>query len=251
MAVSPPPPAIFHMSQPAAGRASPPPAQPPTPIDFDRDLPVCSDVTLSCASSSNDICITLQAVDKPQRVPTHCIVVIDISGSMDMSATAADTSGGEAGSVNFTRLDLAKHSTKVIVEVMSDTDSVTIISFGSNAKVELRQTLLTASGKQEAHAVIERLSTYGSTNVIEANDLALEEAARDVNSANIHIVLLTDGEPDDAGRVLPQFRHATRVLEDKRIAGLHHGFCFSTFGFGFNMNSVRMQPLPRAIIVPS
>jgi hypothetical protein len=223
---------------------------PSTAIDFDRELPTCTDVTLSCASSSNDICITLQAVDKPKRVPTHCIIVMDISGSMDCSATEADASGGEGGSVVFTRLDLAKHSSKVIVEVMSDTDSVTIISFGSSALVELGQTLMTASGKQQAHDVIERLSTNGSTNLVEANDVALQEAARDVHSTNIHIVLLTDGEPDDKERVLPRLRVTARTLENERIAGRHHGFCFSTFGFGFQMNSVRTRPAFRAVIVP-
>jgi hypothetical protein len=222
---------------------------PSTPIDFNRDLPACPDVTLSCASSSNDICITLQAVDKPQRVPTHCIIVMDVSGSMDCRATQTDAGDGEGGSVVFTRLDLAKHSSKVIVEVMTDTDSVTIVSFGSTATVQLAQTYMTAAGKITAHGVIERLCTSGSTNLIAANDLALQQAALDIHSANIHIVLLTDGEPDDAAEVLPRLRMITQHLENDRVAGRHHGFCFSTFGFGFNMNSVRTRPAPRAAIV--
>jgi hypothetical protein len=174
---------------------------------------------------------------------------MDVSGSMDSRATQPDASDGEGGSVVFTRLDLAKHSSKVIVEVMSDTDSVTIISFGSTALVELGKTHMTAAGKQQAHGVIERLCTAGSTNLIAANDLALQQAALDTHSTNIHIVLLTDGEPDDVGNVLPKLRFTARSLENERISGRHNGFCFSTFGFGFNMNSVRPQPAPRAAIV--
>jgi hypothetical protein len=49
--------------------------------------------------------------------------------------------------VNFTRLDLAKHSSKVIVEVCGGDDSVTIVSFSSEAKVKLAKTLMTADGK--------------------------------------------------------------------------------------------------------
>ena len=113
-------------------------------INFNQDLPTCPDVTLSCSSSSSDICITLQAVDKPQRAPIHCIIVLDISGSMDSLATQPDPSKGEG--VRFTRLDLAKHSSKVIVEVMGDSDSVTIISFGSRATVEMEMTAMTAAG---------------------------------------------------------------------------------------------------------
>jgi len=113
-------------------------------INFNQDLPPCPDVTLSCSSSSTDMCITLQAVDKPQRAPTHCIIVLDISGSMDIPATQPDPSKGEG--VCFTRLDLAKHSSKVIVEVMGGSDSVTIISFGDRATVEMDMTAMTAAG---------------------------------------------------------------------------------------------------------
>ena len=245
MAATAPPP----VARPATGRASPPPAraspppaqQPPTPIDFNRDLPTCPDVTLSCASSSNDICITLQAVDKPQRVPTHCIIVMDVSGSMDSRATQPDASDGEGGSVVFTRLDLAKHSSKVIVEVMSDTDSVTIISFGSTALVELGKTHMTAAGKQQAHGVIERLCTAGSTNLIAANDLALQQAALDTHSTNIHIVLLTDGEPDDVGNVLPKLRFTARSLENERISGVVRAECWRTLEGVVDHGDVRLR----------
>jgi hypothetical protein len=90
----------------------------------------------------------LEAVEKPQRNPIHCIIVLDVSGSMDSSATqaAADSSSHES-QVNFTRLDLAKHSSKVIVEVCGGDDSVTIVSFSSEAKVKLAKTLMTADGK--------------------------------------------------------------------------------------------------------
>jgi hypothetical protein len=74
--------------------------------------------------------------------PVH--VALDISGSMDSLATQPDPSKGEG--VRFTRLDLAKHSSKVIVEVMGDGDSVTIISFGSSATVEMNMTAMTAAG---------------------------------------------------------------------------------------------------------
>jgi hypothetical protein len=63
---------------------------------------------------------------------------------MDSLATQPDFSKGEG--VRFTRLDLAKHSSKVIVEVMGDSDSVTIISFGSRATVEMEKTAMTAAG---------------------------------------------------------------------------------------------------------
>jgi len=121
---------------------------------------------------------------------------------------------------------------------MGDNDSVTIISFGSQAMVEMGMTAMTAAGKQQAQAVIEGLRTSGSTNLVDANALALRQASLDVTTRNIQIVLLTDGEPDNAGSVLPSFRRQIKPLEDARAIGRHHGICLSTFGFGFAMNSV-------------
>jgi hypothetical protein len=114
--------------------------------DFGADLPPCSNVTVSCAASAEDLCITLEAVEQPQRNPIHCIVVIDVSGSMDHSAAlSAPQSTGEK-QVKFTRLDLAKHSSKVIIEVMGDEDHVSIISFGSEASIQLQGARATQEG---------------------------------------------------------------------------------------------------------
>jgi hypothetical protein len=115
--------------------------------DFDRDLPSSSDVILSCSASSDELCITLEAIEKPRRSPIHCIVVLDVSFSMDYSATHTEPLCSKEAPVKFTRLDLAKHSSKVIIEVMGDDDSVTIISFGSEVNVELQKTCMTPAGK--------------------------------------------------------------------------------------------------------
>ena len=97
------------------------------------------------------------------------------------------------------------------------------------------------AGRQHAQEVIAKLRTSGSTNLIDANRLALHHASRDVVTTNIQIVLLTDGEPDNARNVLPSFRDQITPLEHARAAGRHHGICLSTFGFGFDMNSVSMH----------
>jgi hypothetical protein len=57
-------------------------------------------------------------------------------------------------------------------------------------------------------------------------------------STNIHIVLLTDGEPDRSNEVLGSFVSQIGPLEAARSQGHHHGVCLSTFGFGYAMNSV-------------
>ncbi len=115
--------------------------------DFDRDFPPCPDVTLSCASSGNHLCLTLQAAEHARRNAIHCIIALDISGSMDHSAVLKTADTSQETQAKFSRLDLAKHSSKVIVEVMGDDDFVTILSFGSEAEVRLPKTRMTAEGE--------------------------------------------------------------------------------------------------------
>jgi hypothetical protein len=114
--------------------------------NFNRDLPACADVSLSCASSADSLCLTLEAADKARRRPLHCIIVLDVSGSMDSPATQTSPDASQEAQLIFTRLDLAKHSSKVIVEVMGDDDMVSLITFGTQAKVNLGSVRTTAEG---------------------------------------------------------------------------------------------------------
>jgi len=59
-------------------------------IDFSADLPPCHDVTINCCANGNDLCVTIAAADRPSRSPTHCILVLDISGSMNSEASLPD-----------------------------------------------------------------------------------------------------------------------------------------------------------------
>ena len=102
------------------------------------------------------------------------------------------------------------------------------------------------AGKLQAQAIIDGLRTEGSTNLIAANQLALSLALEDAACKNIHIVVLTDGEPDNKREVLPSFFRAITPLEQLRVTGHHHGACVSTFGFGYDMDSVRRARAQRS-----
>ena len=99
------------------------------------------------------------------------------------------------------------------------------------------------TGKLQAQAVIDSLQTAGATNLIAANKLALSLALTDTQCSNIHIVILTDGEPGHPDLVLPEFFNDLAPLEQARVEGRHHGVCVSTFGFGYDMNSVLLPLL--------
>lgn len=65
---------------------------------FSSHLPLCSGVALECFASGNDLCVSISAKDKPARGPAHCILVLDISGSMESEASLpnAAANSGEA-----------------------------------------------------------------------------------------------------------------------------------------------------------
>ncbi len=56
-------------------------------INFSADLRPCNDVTLECHASGADACLTIVAKDRPDRLPIHCIIVMDVSGSMNSEAS--------------------------------------------------------------------------------------------------------------------------------------------------------------------
>ena len=56
-------------------------------INFSADLPACPDVALNCFASGSDICVTITAQERATRSPSHFILVLDISGSMNSEAS--------------------------------------------------------------------------------------------------------------------------------------------------------------------
>ncbi len=54
---------------------------------FSADLPQCRDVALNCFASGNDLCVTLTSQERATRSPSHFILVLDISGSMNSEAS--------------------------------------------------------------------------------------------------------------------------------------------------------------------
>jgi hypothetical protein len=56
-------------------------------INFSADLPPCPDVALNCFASGSDLCVTITAQERATRSPSHFILVLDISGSMNSEAS--------------------------------------------------------------------------------------------------------------------------------------------------------------------
>ena len=86
---------------------------------------------------------------------------VDNSGSMSTLACDINETGGKA----FTRLDLTKHTLRVLIGMLEKQDMFYIIKFDDKAYVVLEPTAMTTEGKEKANLAVKSIQTGGSTNV--------------------------------------------------------------------------------------
>jgi uncharacterized protein YegL len=175
-------------------------------------------------------------------MPTAVIGVIDVSGSMSLSA-APDKPG--SNEVNpFTRLDLVKHSMKTVASMLKERNAhLGVITFSDSAKVEMPVRRMNDGGIAEAKRVIDGIHEGGGTNIWAGLQLAIGQAktyAASRPNSNIHVILLTDGEPT-RDYLPPQgiqrsLQRALKKLEGTRIT-------ISSFGFGYSLDSKLLEEI--------
>lgn len=164
------------------------------------------------------------------RQPTAFVFVLDVSGSMGQAATLKNA--GEQS--NLSVLDLVKHAVKTVINVLKDTDMISIITFSTYAKSVMKLTSMTDTNKDKAIKLIDAIDVDGQTNIWDGLRLALEEISniKDMD-INTNIVLLTDGEPN----VNPP-RGIVDTLSSKLESTQYTvPFTISTFGFGNGLDS--------------
>ena len=116
-------------------------------------------------------------IDRRERPAGNLVFLIDVSGSM-----------GDAN-----KLPLVKQGLAMLVEELTENDSVSIVTYAGDAGVKLPAT----SGDQKGKilAVIESLSTGGSTHGSAGINLAYEQAAERFIPGGVNrVILATDGD---------------------------------------------------------
>ena len=159
----------------------------------------------------------LQPADRPRA---NLVFLIDVSGSM----AAAD------------KLPLLKSSFRLLVNQMTEQDTVSIVTYAGNAGTVLEPTK--GSNKAKILAALDRLESGGST----AGEAGLREAYRLAQASFVEggvnrVMLATDGDfnvgQTDDGDL-------KRLIENKRESGVF----LSVLGFGRgNLNDQMMQEI--------
>jgi Ca-activated chloride channel homolog len=116
-------------------------------------------------------------IDRRERPAGNLVFIIDVSGSM----AAAN------------KLPLVKQALAMLVEELTENDSVAIVTYAGDAGVKLPAT--SGDQKEKILAVIESLSTGGSTHGSAGINLAYEQAAeRFIPGGANRVILATDGD---------------------------------------------------------
>jgi len=131
------------------------------------------------ASSAVGLVIPTKGVAAP---PINLTLMLDISGSMGIAA-------GEGEQKVFSRLDLARRAALLAAYMMREGDTLTIITFSTDAEIFLPPTPMTAANKERVKTLLTSLGPGGSTNL----SAGLRKA---FTIPDAHILILTDGEAD-------------------------------------------------------
>jgi len=149
-------------------------------------------------------------ISKSERQPVALTFVVDVSGSMREGA----------------RLELVKHSLRLLVSQLDPADSISLVKFSSDAALLLPMT--SARHKDLIESAIHPLHPEGSTNTEAGLRMGYEQALAALTPrANNRVVLLTDGVAN-VGLTDPNALVA--MVERQRQAGIY----LNTVGVGMN-----------------
>jgi Ca-activated chloride channel family protein len=159
-------------------------------------------------------------VPEEERQDASLTFVIDVSGSMDMD----------------NRLELVKRSLELLVEQLDRRDSVSIVVYGTEARVVLDPTA--GSDKDAILSAIYSLHPEGSTNAEAGIRLGYKMALRAYNPNGINRVIVCSDGVANVGNT-----EADVILDEIR-GHVEEGVTLTTIGFGMdNYNDTLMEQL--------
>lgn len=167
----------------------------------------------------------------PSRQPISLILMVDNSGSM---AEVADNEAKE--SFGYTRMDLVKHTIRMIIGVLSRNDTLAIITYSTTARVAIGSTQMNEEGRAKINAVLKTIEPDAQTNIGAGIRLAMDIVNdSSMDGRNIVGVLLTDG--------FPNINPPRGLIPTLQRIPMRNKWTLNTFGFGYNIDSALLYEL--------
>ncbi len=198
--------------------------------DVIRRQPV--EITTNAIYYDNKLLVNVKVPESSEgTAPTDVVVTIDVSGSMGTDASI--TVNGTAERDGLSQLDIVVHAVKTIIATLSEKDRLCIVTYHTQAKLELDFTYMNCIGKQTATHIIEQLKPQCTTNIWDGLHTSLEAIReRSRPGCNSAIILLTDGIPN----IIPPRGHLPML--DKYLDQYSDlNTVIHTCGFGYQLDS--------------
>lgn len=160
--------------------------------------------------------------DRQERPPANLIFLLDVSGSMEPE----------------NKLPLVKRSLRLLLDRLTEKDSVGIVTYAGESRIALEPTRVTADGRTQIQNTIEALragsGTAGAAGIVDAYRLATNRFNREwVN----RVILCTDG---DFNIGISDPAQLQKLIEEKAKSGVF----LSVLGYGLgNLKDSTMELL--------
>ena len=196
-----------------------------------RDGAIATDAEMFSHDGQGFLHVTVGTVPSCGKQGGLYIIGLDNSGSM------GELTDPENKEIFYTRMDLAKHTINSIGAMLGPDDSLAVVSFSTAAKIVLEPTRMDDAGKGKLKAVLQTVQPDAMTNIDAAIRTMMSIANRpEMKGRAIFGALLTDG----AETVVPSPSGTVKALSRTVMT---NPWIFSTFGFGYDLNSVLLTQL--------
>lgn len=108
--------------------------------------------------------VEVSAIEAAARVPVDICAVVDVSGSMGAEANIKNERGVEIRD-GLTVLDVVKHALRTIAHALGESDTFSLVSFSTLARVVVESVAMSDAGKAKALEGIDSLRADGQTNL--------------------------------------------------------------------------------------
>jgi len=194
--------------------------------------PLHDSIGMDSRKTETQFCATITACDIPDddsaRAPVDIMVALDISGSMEGK-----------------KLNLCKETLSLLLRELTARDRFGLVTFGSDARIEISSKKMTKDNKDVALAKIKKLHTSGCTNMSGGIGLAAQELQSIESPSEVRtIFLLTDGLPNmgvsDQEGIVQLTKGCLEMGEGKGSVAIH------CFGYGSDHDREMLRGISQA-----
>jgi von Willebrand factor type A domain len=169
-------------------------------------------------------CLVLEGLAGPSKAArpgVDIVCIIDVSGSMEGK-----------------KLELVKTSLKFMLTQLDINDRVSLVTFSDDAERLCRFTVTNEKGKKRLEALINRLDTISSTEIVKGLELGLcVVAGRRYFNSTCAVILLSDGQDNSPSTSL------TRANEVINKIPIDKDYTIHSFGYGSDHDSVLLSSI--------